>query len=93
MNALQNFLDFCETLRQHRTAFQLLVDRTEAVMITVAVPGERWEIEFFADGSVEVERFVSQGVDIGVMSWSISCAFMSRRLRQAATALRPRPWF
>jgi hypothetical protein len=25
------------------------------------VPGERWEIEFLGDGSVEVERFLSNG--------------------------------
>jgi hypothetical protein len=31
-------------------------------MIIVAVPGERWEIEFFPDDHVEVERFVSTGV-------------------------------
>ena len=34
-------------------------------MATVSVPGERWEVEFFCDGSVEVERFVSNGVDTG----------------------------
>ena len=27
----------------------------------MAVPGERWEIEFFVDGLVEVECFVSNG--------------------------------
>ena len=26
-----------------------------------AAPGERWEIEFLEDGSVEVERFISGG--------------------------------
>jgi len=31
-------------------------------MISVALPGERWEIEFFEDGHIELERFVSQGV-------------------------------
>ena len=30
-------------------------------MVIVAAPGERWEIEFLGDGSVEVERFISQG--------------------------------
>ena len=30
-------------------------------MVTVAVPGERWEVEFLNDGSVEVEKFVSNG--------------------------------
>jgi len=28
-------------------------------MVSVAVPGERWEIEFSDDGDVDVERFVS----------------------------------
>ncbi len=37
--------------------------RPEAVMVALAVPGERWEIEFFTDGRIEVERFVSQGVE------------------------------
>lgn len=31
------------------------------IMVEIAVPGERWEVEFFADGNVEVEKFVSQG--------------------------------
>jgi hypothetical protein len=31
-------------------------------MMSVALPGERWEIEFFDDGRIELERFVSQGV-------------------------------
>lgn len=31
-------------------------------MVTVNIPGERWEVEFFDDGNVEVERFVSTGV-------------------------------
>ena len=30
-------------------------------MVLVTVPGERWEVEFLADGSVEVERFISDG--------------------------------
>jgi hypothetical protein len=30
-------------------------------MISVAVPGQRWEIELMADGTVEVERFLSDG--------------------------------
>jgi hypothetical protein len=30
-------------------------------MVEVAVPGERWEIEFHEDGEIGVERFVSAG--------------------------------
>jgi hypothetical protein len=35
--------------------------REDAIMVLVAVPGERWEIEFLGDGSVEVERFIGNG--------------------------------
>ena len=31
------------------------------VMATVFVPGHRYEVEFFGDGHVEIERFSSPG--------------------------------
>ncbi len=31
------------------------------VMVMVSVPGERWEVEVFEDGSVECEKFMSNG--------------------------------
>jgi hypothetical protein len=37
------------------------VARSEAVRVTVVLPGERVEVEFFADGSVEIERLISNG--------------------------------
>lgn len=30
-------------------------------MVEVAVPGQRWEIEFMEDGTVEIEKFISDG--------------------------------
>ena len=30
-------------------------------MVEVAVPGQRWEVEFMEDGSVEIEKFISDG--------------------------------
>lgn len=33
----------------------------DAVMVVVAVPGERWEVEFMDDGGAEVEVFRSDG--------------------------------
>ena len=35
--------------------------REGTIMVLVTVPGERWEIELLRDGSVEVERFLSNG--------------------------------
>jgi hypothetical protein len=33
----------------------------DSVMVVVVVPGERWEVEFFENGDIEVERFMSDG--------------------------------
>ena len=62
MNELLSFLRRLEPASIHYT---LSHHRDDAIMATVSVPGERWEVEFFCDGSVEVERFVSNGVDTG----------------------------
>ena len=57
----ERLLDFLEDLYAERIHYSLACCRPEAVMVQVDVPGERWEVEFMDDGSVEVERFVSQG--------------------------------
>lgn len=31
-------------------------------MVEIAVPGQRWEVEFFSDGTVEIEKFLSNGI-------------------------------
>jgi hypothetical protein len=30
-------------------------------MVEIAVPGQRWEVEFMDDGSIEIEKFISSG--------------------------------
>lgn len=30
-------------------------------MIEVAIPGQRWEIEFMENGTIEIEKFISDG--------------------------------
>jgi hypothetical protein len=57
----QRLLSFLSSLDERKIAYSLNHVREEAVMVEVAVPGERWEVEFLADGSVDVERFVSTG--------------------------------
>jgi hypothetical protein len=59
--ALAQLLEFVRRLEHHGLHSSLAIARDDAVMVTVAVPGERWEVEFFADGTVEVERFRSDG--------------------------------
>ncbi|MEH2206174.1 MAG: hypothetical protein V7K53_19195 [Nostoc sp.] len=48
-------------MEQERISYTLAHHRDETIMVNVAVTGERWKVEFFEDGSVEVERFVSSG--------------------------------
>ncbi len=54
-------LTLLNKLEQEKVSYTLAHHRDEAIMVTVAVPGERWEVEFLNDGSVEVEKFVSNG--------------------------------
>jgi len=60
-HSFQKLLDFLGKLAECKHPYRLACWREEAIMVEMAVPGERWEIEFFADGHVEVERFRSDG--------------------------------
>lgn len=57
---MKQLIDFLEKLEDKKIYYKLNKVR-DAVMVEVAVPGERWEIEFFANGNIEVEKFVSNG--------------------------------
>ncbi len=62
MNAVEGARRFCGKLDQHRVRYHIDIIRDNAVMIGLAVPGQRWEVEFLEDGTVEVERFETTGV-------------------------------
>jgi hypothetical protein len=62
MSALSRAAELCRELRLRHASFEMLIARDDAIMVSVAVPGERWEIEFYDDETIELERFVSQGV-------------------------------
>jgi hypothetical protein len=53
---LLDFLVRLDTAHIHHT---LSSARDESVMVGISIPGERWEVEFMADGSVDIERFQS----------------------------------
>jgi hypothetical protein len=57
-DSLQQLLDFLCRLEKSKIPFRLEHNRNESIMVLIAVPGERWEVEFFADGEIEVETFV-----------------------------------
>lgn len=58
---ISNLEEFLSRLERSRIHFQLARVRAGHVMVQIAVPGERWEVEFGEQGQVEVEVFRSDG--------------------------------
>lgn len=54
-------LNFLNQLEEKKIYYKLNKVRTEAVMVEVAVPGQRWEIEFMEDDTIEIEKYISDG--------------------------------
>ena len=52
-------LDLLNRLDAAHVYYKLDHTRPDAVMIDISLPGWRWEIEFLADESVDVERYCS----------------------------------
>jgi hypothetical protein len=50
-------LDFLNRLDEAHTFYVLGHTRPDSMMVYIALPGQRWEVEFTADGSVDVERY------------------------------------
>ena len=60
---MEKLLKFLTKLEEHNIHYYLEHNRDDYIMAYVAIPGERWEIEFATDGSVEIEIFKnSEGV-------------------------------
>ncbi|MBE6788707.1 MAG: hypothetical protein E7539_03475 [Ruminococcaceae bacterium] len=57
---MKNLIDFLNKLEENKTFYKLSKVR-DSILVEIAVPGERWEVEFFDDGHIEVEKFISQG--------------------------------
>jgi hypothetical protein len=56
---LRDLLDLLRRLDAAHIRYRLANPTENAVMVEVAVPGERWEIELHADGEIGVEVFAS----------------------------------
>lgn len=53
--------DFLNKLEERKIYYKLNKVRSESIMVEIAVPGQRWEVEFMDDGSIEIEKFMSDG--------------------------------
>ena len=63
MDNFKRMLDFLNELKRRNIHFTLEHNSPEAIMVMIAVPGERWEVEFFADEPVAVEVFRTLGMN------------------------------
>ncbi len=61
VNQFEKLTKLLDRLEEHEIHFDLMRTRDDGVSVHVAVPGQRWEIDFLTDGTVDVERFVSDG--------------------------------
>lgn len=58
---VSNLIEFLERLAEQHIHYRLEHYRPESILVDIAVPGERWEVEFLENGEIEVERFISDG--------------------------------
>ena len=60
MNPMNDLLNFLVKLEEKKISYRLEHNREDSIMVLIAVPGERWEVEFFGDGRIEIELFDNQ---------------------------------
>lgn len=58
---LKEFINFLNKLDDSNIFYKLDKVRNDAILVEITVPGQRWEIEFMEDGTVEIEKFISDG--------------------------------
>lgn len=58
---LKELIHFLNKLEDKNIFYRLNKVRNEAIMVEISVPGQRWEVEFMEDGTVEIEKFISDG--------------------------------
>ena len=60
MGTIKSLVDFLDELESRKLCYTLSKIR-DSILVEVPVPGQLWEIEFMVDGSIEIEKFVSDG--------------------------------
>ena len=61
MDRLKDINKFLNFLEENKIYYRLNKIRHESILVEVAVPGQRWEIEFMEDGTLVIEKFLSDG--------------------------------
>ncbi len=61
MDGMTKLLNFLRRLEECKIHYRMEHNREDSVMVITDVPGQKWEVEFFNDGNVEIEIFKSDG--------------------------------
>jgi hypothetical protein len=61
MNIMEKLLEFLGKLKKAKIWYRLAHNIENAISVEVAVPGQLWEVEFYLDGDIYVEKFKSDG--------------------------------
>lgn len=61
---MEKLIDFLNKLESANIYYRLNKVR-DGIMVEIAVPGQRWEVEFMRDGDIQVEKFLSTGEIFG----------------------------
>ncbi len=59
--SLKNILNFLRKLDEKSISYTISNPIDNSIMIIVCLPGQRWEVEFMEDGTIEIEKFLSNG--------------------------------
>jgi hypothetical protein len=55
---LKDLINFLNKLEVNNIFYKLNKVRNDAIMVEIAVPGQRWEVEFMADGTVRLKNLL-----------------------------------
>lgn len=58
---MRKFIAFLERLDAAKIYYRIN-KVSENILVEVAVPGQRWEIEFDRNENIQIEKFISEGV-------------------------------
>jgi len=58
MDHLERLIDFLDELEDKKIYYKLDKVR-DAIMVEISVPGQKWEVEFMQDGTIEIEKFMT----------------------------------
>ena len=64
---MDQLISFLNNLEEKKIFYKLGKIR-ESILVEIAVPSERWEVEFFVNGDIQIERFISNGEISGAES-------------------------